>query len=564
MKSLALILQWLTTAQSRRNVRVLVRLLALLAVMVFVYSLGFHWIMDREGQDYSWPTAVYWVLVTMSTLGFGDITFESDLGRSFSVVVLLSGSAFILVLLPFTFIQFVFLPWMEARNQRRAPRELPAGERGHVILTRTGAIEDALIRRLERAGIPYVLIEPDLTEALALHDRGYRVMVGGFDDPDTYRAARVEQALLVAATRADTTNTNVTFTVREISPSVPIVALASSAASVDILELAGCNKVLQLGEMLGRAFAERVVLPDAASHVIGEFGGLLVAEAAAAGTPLVGTRLRETRLREDAGVNVVGVWDAGKFSIAGPDTLVSERSVLVLAGSRAQLDAYDRRFPTVSTTVDAPIVIIGGGRVGRACGRTLLEAGFDYRIVEQLPERVRNPERYVIGDAAELSILKKAGIDDAPAVVITTHDDDTNVYLTLYCRRLREDVQLLSRARLDRNVSSLHRAGADTVLSYASTGATAIWNHLHDEDTLLIAEGLDVFRVPVPARLAGRTLATGGIRQSTGCNVIAVVRDGVAESNPDPNVPLPSDGELILIGDNEAEHRFLTEHRATR
>jgi Trk K+ transport system NAD-binding subunit len=561
VKSLALVLRWITAAQSRRNLRVVVRLLVLLAVMVFVYSLGFHWIMDREGQSYSWPTSVYWVLVTMSTLGFGDITFQSDLGRSFSVVVLLSGSAFILVLLPFTFIQFVFLPWMEARNQQRAPRQLPENEAGHVILTRSGAVEDALIRRLERDGTPYVLIEPDLTEALALHDRGYRVMVGGFDDPATYEAARVTQAALVVATRADTTNTNVTFTVREITASVPVLAFASSSASVDILELAGCDRVLQLGEMLGRSFAERVVLPDAASHVVGSFDGLFIAEAAAAGTPLVGSTLRKSGLREEAGINVVGVWDAGRFQIAGPDTPIWSRTVLVLAGTREQLDTSDARYPPAVATKDAPIVIIGGGRVGRSCGHTLAAAGFDYRIVEQFAERVRDPDKYVVGDAAELSVLKQAGIDAAPAVVITTHDDDTNVYLSLYCRKLRPDVQLLARARLDRNVSTLHRAGADVVLSYASTGATAVWNFLRADNTLLIAEGLEVFKVPVPSAMAGQPLRDCRIRQDTGCNVIAVVEGDTTRSNLDPAAPLPAGAELILIGDSEAEHRFLSRYR---
>jgi voltage-gated potassium channel len=73
-------------------------------------------------------------------------------------------------------------------------------------------------------------------------------------------------------------------------------------------------------------------------------------------------------------------------------------------------------------------------------------------------------------------VLERAGIDDASAVIITTHDDDMNVYLTIYCRRLRPDMRIIGRANLDRNVTTLYRAGADAVLSYASTGANAIWN----------------------------------------------------------------------------------------
>lgn len=69
-------------------------------------------------------TGFYWTLVVMSTLGFGDITFTSDIGRAFSVLVLLSGVILLLILLPFVFIKF-FAPWMEAQARSRAPRELP-------------------------------------------------------------------------------------------------------------------------------------------------------------------------------------------------------------------------------------------------------------------------------------------------------------------------------------------------------------------------------------------------------------------------------------------------------
>lgn len=61
--------------------------------------------MAYEGREESWVTGFYWTLTVMSTLGFDDITFESDLGRIFSSIVLLSGIIFMLVILPFTFIK---------------------------------------------------------------------------------------------------------------------------------------------------------------------------------------------------------------------------------------------------------------------------------------------------------------------------------------------------------------------------------------------------------------------------------------------------------------------------
>ena len=382
-------------------------------------------------------------------------------------------------------------------------------------------------------------------------------MVGQLDDPDAWRRARVERAALVATTRADTSNTNVAFTVRECSEGVPIVATASSPASVDILELAGCQHVIQLGEMLGRSLARRVFGRDGRSHVIGRFDGLLVAEAAAAGTPLVGLSLREARLPERVGVSVAGVWDRGRFALGGPETRLTESTVLLLAGSQERLAAYDRAF-RVARPPPSLVVVIGGGRVGRAAAQALLEEGIEHRIVEKLKERVRDPARYVLGDAAELSVLREARLDDASSVLVTTHDDDVNVYLTLYCRRLRPVIQVLSRATLERNVSTLHRAGADFVLSYASMGASAIFDILRRGDLLMMAEGLDVFRVRVPAGLAGRSLAGSSLRQETGCSVIGVRHgDGETVANPDIHAPLDPEAELVLIGDTEAERRFL-------
>jgi len=542
--------------QHRRNLGFLLRFMLLLVLMVVLFSSWFHYFMALEGREYSWTGAIYWTLVVMSTLGFGDITFTSDAGQIFSLVVLLSGSVYLLMLLPFVLIQFVYVPWSEASSAARAPRELPPETAGHVVLTGTTSIESMLVRMLNSADMDYVLLVPELKQALQLHDEGYKVMLGDLDDPETYQRARTHQAAMVITARSDPANTNVAFTVREGSESVSIVATASSPHSVDILELAGCNRVLQMGQILGQALARRVLGRDGRSHVIGEFGELRIAEASVGNTPLVGRTLREIRLREYANLNVVGVWDRGQFSFAGPDTLIQSSTVLILAGIQSQLEAYDRRF-CIARPAGSPVVIIGGGRVGRATAQALQAQGIDYRVVEKQADRVGDPEKYVVGDAAAIEILHQAGLRESPCVVITTHDDDINVYLTIYCRRLRPDIQILGRANLERNVSTLHRAGADFVMSYATMGASIIFNLLKRANILSLTEGLDAFRVPMPAALVGRSLLESNLRQLTGCNVIAIVQDEIYEVNPDVNTPLPADAELIVIGDIESEHGFL-------
>lgn len=542
-------------AERRRRLKTVIVMTVIFLGLVALFSSAFHELMDREGRSYSWATSVYWTMTTMTTLGFGDITFESDAGRVFSVIVLISGSTFLLVMLPFVFIQFVFIPWMNERELRRAPRTLPADTSGHMILTALGPVEEDLIEKADQAELPYVMIVDDVDHAGRLHDEGRTVMVGALDDPLTYRNARVGQAAMVVATQNDQTNTNIAFTVREIAPDVDIVASANSPAAVDILEIAGADHVVQLGEVLGAAMAARTLGLGGRSHVLGSFAGLQIAEAGAIGTDLVGRTLAETNLRGRFGVGLIGVWDRGTFAIATAETCLRDSSMLLLAGTTDQLAAFDTAYTTNSPTAKNA-VIIGGGRVGRAVGHAYAAEGIEFAIVEQLGERRRDDARYVIGDAADRSVLEEAGIADAGAVLITTHDDNVNVYLTRYCRGLRPDARIVSRSRMDRNVSTLYRAGADAVLSYAGIGSATIWNHFRGDETLLVAQGLNMFRTPIPRELAGTTLAQAHVYRRTQCNVVAVEHGGSISGNPDAHVALPAEGELVLVGTDLAEARF--------
>lgn len=362
---------------------------------------------------------------------------------------------------------------------------------------------------------------------------------------------------MIVATGSDLINTNIAFTVRELSPTVPIITTAKTSAAEDILKLAGNSHVIRLGRLMGQSLPRRTIGGDARAHVIGHFDKLLMAEATAAGTPLVGKSLAETRLREMVGLNVLGVWERGRYESARATTRLSSNTVLVLAGSAEQIRNYNELFCIYHQPL-APVLIIGGGRVGRATGKALAERKVEYRIIERLPERVpaAQAHQYIVGDASDLEVLQKAALQQAPAVIVTTHDDDISIYLTIFYRRLRPDIQIISRATLERNISTLHRAGADFMMSYASMGASIIFNLLKRSDILLLAEGLNVFRIKVPPPLAGKSLAESNLRQITGCHVIAVNENGQFQINPNPQTPLPEQSEIILIGSPEAEREF--------
>ena len=208
---------------------------------------------EHVRREHSWMTGFYWVFVTMSTLGYGDVAFTTDIGRIFSVVVLLSGTTFMLVLLPFMFIQFFYLPWMSAQSASRAPREVPDDVQGHVVLTSLGSIESSLIRMLKRSKIPYVVTVAGIDEALRLHDEGVSVLLGEVDDPATYRNASVERAALVVAPNA-IRQIRISPLLSEISPSFHCGHCILTRFD-RYLAIGRMQSVLQLGEMLGQAFA---------------------------------------------------------------------------------------------------------------------------------------------------------------------------------------------------------------------------------------------------------------------------------------------------------------------
>ncbi|WP_448871180.1 potassium channel family protein [Desulfobulbus propionicus] len=544
--------------RARRNIRSLAEFLLFLTGLVIVFSYLFHVIMALEGRDYSLLTGFYWTLTVMSTLGFGDITFNSDLGRLFSIVVLLSGVIFLLVMLPFTFIQFFYAPWLEAQNKSRVPRHLPPEVRNHIIITCFDPIAMALVKRLRQYGHDYVLLIPDVQQALDLVDQGYKVLVGDLDDSETYNRAQVRQAALVVALNDDMKNTSIVYTVREIAPRVPIVANADMDDSVDILHLAGCTHVFQFMNMLGHSLARRTLGARTRSNVIGHFENLVIAEAPAMRTPLVGKSILETGLRQSTGITIVGLWNRGHFTLPRPTTVIESSTVLVLAGSEQQLAAYDDYMGEAKTgAIAAPALILGGGRVGQAATSTLREQGVAYRIVDKNPRISEDREHCIIGSAADYQILIKAGIHEAPSVFITTHNDDVNIYLTIYCRRLRPDIQIISRATLDRNINVLHAAGADLVMSHASMAANTIINILTPDRVLMLTEGLNIFRGRVHRTLVGKNLLNSNIRESTGCSVIAIFRDNNLLINPEPTETFLQEDELLLIGTAASEKAFV-------
>ncbi len=552
----------LSQQQNRSNLKALFKYILFLIAVILIYAVLFCWIMRVvEKQEHSFVTGVYWALTVMSTLGFGDITFHSDIGRIFSIMVLSSGVILLLIVLPFTFIRYFYAPWLEAQIRHRAPRAVPGDMAGHVIICRYDTVVRGLIRKLSVLGIPYFILEPDATEAASLYEDGVPIITGEIDNSATYKAARVSEARMVLANTEDAVNTNITLTVRELSADVPIVAIVENVDSVDILELAGASHVLPLKQKLGEHLAYRVTAQHTSMHVIGTFKDLLIAEFPVQNTPLAGRMIRETNLRQITGVSVVGIWERGHLLPAKPDTVLSELSVPVIVGTAEQIAEIESLLVIYNINYN-PVLIIGCGNVGYAVARALKKKEVSFHVVERNKAlRARTSaiaNELFIGDAADRDVLMQAGLAEAPSVVITTNDDAMNIYLAVYCRRLNPALRIVSRITHERNLEAIHRAGADFVLSYASIETESIISYLQKRELIVIGEGIDLFVVKVPKSLTGRSLGETSIGSEIGMTVIAIQKGENIMTNPPADAVLEPGSDILMVGSTEQRDQFMT------
>jgi Trk K+ transport system NAD-binding subunit len=229
--------------------------------------------------------------------------------------------------------------------------------------------------------------------------------------------------------------------------------------------------------------------------------------------------------------------------IAKPDQIMALNELLVI---------YDTNYEAT--------LVIGGGKVGRAAAAALRARGLTVHVVDRDPAVAAKLadvcDEVFAGEAADRELLRRAGLERAPAVILTTNDDSINIYLAVYCRRLNPELRIISRITHEKNLEAVHRAGADFVLSYSTLGAELVFSTLQERSLMMFGGGVELFAVRVPQRLVGKTLQDSGVGTMSGVNVIALQRDGQILPAPSPTLPLPKDAELLLVGTHEQRQRF--------
>ncbi len=541
-----------------RNYKLFYKFIALLTFLIILFSFMFEGLMlSLEGKSYTFTSSVYWVLTTMTTLGFGDIVFNTDFGRVFTLVVLVFGISLIFIGLPYMFISFVMGPWIEEAIKNRIPRKVPKNMKGHVIICGDDPIALTLIEKLKEEGTPYYIVVHDIHKAETLFDDKLSVFFGSVFDEETYRRLNISTAKLVFANQDAVTNSHIALVVRQVSD-IPIVALIEDEGSRLVLKKAGCTYVLPVKHILGKSVSNRTMSGSLKTSTVGNFDQFEIANIPVYATPFQNKKIDDLMITENTNVKIVGVWERTNFKPPEPNTVLTKSSILVLMGEKEELFELNSCL-SIYHPINIPIIIIGGGAVGLAVAQDLDKKNVPYILVDKndidIDVELKNGS-FLKGDPLETSVLEEAGISSAPSVAITTNNDEINNYLTIYCRMLNKEICIISRANYEKNLNSLYKAGADFVVPYNMLGSNMVYNIIHQRNLILRTEGLSIFEYKISKKLAKKTVLKSKIRKYTQCNIICIKRNKETIYEIKKSTILNLNDILCVIGTTEQEHKF--------
>ena len=308
-----------------------------LAIILF-YMLLFIRIMTLEGQtEYAnLYDAFYWVISTLTTVGYGDITVTSHIGKIYSVFVQLSGIPLVFGIL-FT---IIIIPWIENVIHSNIPTRASKKLNDHIIICGYNRLIETLIEELEENDVPYILIEEDPQLVKDLLKKNIHTIFGTVYDEETLRSANIKKAHFLIANRSDEMNANIVLTARNISD-LNIIAVVEDRSNKKYLKYAGASSVVSPKEMFGRFIGRKAADPfvNRLTGATEFFEGVSIVELPIyPKSPLIGRTMKNAAIRERTGANIVGMWKGGTLTfIIRSDEVIKDNSVLLAIGSTEQL-----------------------------------------------------------------------------------------------------------------------------------------------------------------------------------------------------------------------------------
>jgi voltage-gated potassium channel len=288
--------------------------------------------------------AFYMTVITVTTVGYGEVHPLSQAGRAFTVVILLTGvgaffyafSLFMTLLAEGTFLQ---------RRQRRRLARMLDELTDHFILCGYGRMGEIIAREFSRHGVPFVVIERNPERMHLAMDAGFVCVEADASNEEVLRRVRIDKARgLIAAVSTDAENVYAVLSARLLKPDLFIVGRAETDDARVKLKRAGADRVISPYHIGGIQLAQTALRPAVVDFVqlatSSENMDLNLEQVHITdGSPLAGRSLLDAGLRQRFGVIVVGIRRAdGRMDFnPEPDTAMHAGDDLVVMGRAGSL-----------------------------------------------------------------------------------------------------------------------------------------------------------------------------------------------------------------------------------
>jgi Trk K+ transport system NAD-binding subunit len=536
----------------RRSRRRLLLLMLALPLLTVAAALLYMWGMaELEGKPRDFWQSLEWAAETLSTTGYGaDARWSHP-----AMVVLVAVVQFVGVFFVFLIFPVYLIPFLEERFQARLPQEAEKGLAGHALIYRYGPAVETLLEELAGAGVPTLVLEADEDVARRLFEGGQRVL-HGIPTDGTLEAARIATARAVIANGTDDENAAFILSARQLGYVGPILALVEEPYHRRPMMLAGATAAFTPRHILGAALAARAsrrISPRMAG--VQQLGrNLEVAEVKVQPqSPLAGHTLDESAIGARTGATVIGQWIGGELAVAdGSGLLLQPGGILVVVGSHESVDRLQEMAGgEVNLRREGHFVVGGAGEVGSKVAELLRAVGEEVRLVDRRPGEGVD----VVGDMMDLRTLEAAGVKEAQAVILALDTDAATLFTAVILKDLVPEVPVIARVNQADNVDRIHRAGADFALSISQISGQMLAKKLLGEESFAIDPQLKVLKI-APDGLTGQHPSGLGIRERTGCSIVAVERgeDVLVQFGPDFRFA-PEDA-VYVCGSSEGVRRF--------
>jgi len=321
------------------------RIAIIVAAIVVVFFGGTVGYMVIEG--WSFDEAVYMTIITISTVGYGEVKPLSGAGRIFTATLIISG-----ILLIATGANFIFSSIMEGTFgeifRRQGMEQKISKMKHHFVICGVGAVGEDIIHEFINADEPFVLIdkEPEVLEKFVKEKSKILYVVGDATHDEVLKYAGIEKARgIIAALGNDADNLYICLTAQSLNPQLRIISRAVEAASIDKLRKAGADYVFSPEKVGGIHLAAAALRPTVISFLDtilrGQHLNLLLEEVTVRdGSAVAGKTLKEAEISKRTGIVIPALKSAQMNKLTfnpSSDSIINPGDTLIGFGSPEQI-----------------------------------------------------------------------------------------------------------------------------------------------------------------------------------------------------------------------------------